>query len=153
MTHARYELGATATYTRRTALWVAGAGTGDGALVLTVYRKNKLPHSACYWVEVTDGRVMVWESGGGERKRYYAVTPDRCSCDGMLRSDAPPCKHHSAVSLLIRENHLRHPAWRGKPHGRQVVDEERSGAGERDGGRCVADAVPLARPVPVLPAV
>ncbi len=106
--HARYELGATETYTRRTLLWVPGAGTGDGVAVLTVYAARKLPVSRCYWVEVGDGAVLVWEATG-VKKRPYTVTAGRCSCDGMLKSGAADCKHRSAVMTLIREGHLRRP--------------------------------------------
>jgi hypothetical protein len=56
VTHVRLELGPSATYTRRVALWVPSVGTGDGALVLTVYVPKQMPHSSCYWVDTKFSR-------------------------------------------------------------------------------------------------
>ena len=107
MTHVRLELGPSATYTRRVALWVPSVGTGDGALVLTVYVPKQMPHSSCYWVEVTDDKVMVWDGGGGSRKRHYTVTAEKCSCNGMRKYGSKPCKHKSAVDQLVASGHIK----------------------------------------------
>lgn len=108
MTHARYELGPTETYTRRTLLWVPGVGAGDGVAVLTVYAARKEAASHCYEVGVIDDVVLVWKPAG-VKTRPYTVTAGKCSCDGMLRSGAADCKHKKAVEVLIREGHLRRP--------------------------------------------
>jgi hypothetical protein len=105
----RHELGATATYTRRTVLWVGGVGSGDGAMVLTVYAARKMPVNKCYWVEVVDDRVLVWETAGGVKTKAYTVTGGRCSCDGMRKMGAADCKHRRAVLKLIEMGHLVRP--------------------------------------------
>src|SRR4051812_38520720 len=102
-----YDLGPTTTYRKRTALWVGGVGTGDGALVLTVYGMGKLPEQKCYWVEVIEGRVLVWKATGGVRQRPYTVTAEKCSCEGMWKHDSPPCKHLVSIQKLLAGGHLR----------------------------------------------
>lgn len=114
--HHRYELGPTESYTRRTALWVGGVGTGDGALAITVQAPRELPETKTYWVEVMGAYVLVWESAGGPVRRFYRVTPLRCGCDGMRKMGSPPCKHLSAVRKLVEKRHLRPAGWRVTPH-------------------------------------
>lgn len=110
----RFEMGATATYTRRTAVWVGGLGTGDGAVVLTVYPLGGETKSAGYWVQVVDDRVLVVPNGG--RRREYEVTARRCSCDGMRRTNATRCKHLRFMDLLFAGGHLTPPAGWSDQH-------------------------------------
>jgi hypothetical protein len=104
-----FEMGPTATYIRRRALWVGGVGTGDGAVVITVHPQRGMPHSSGYWVQVLDDVVLMVPNGEGKR-REYVVTARRCSCDGMRRTNAPRCKHLRFLDLLFAGGHLKPPA-------------------------------------------
>lgn len=122
----RFSIGPTATYRDRVVLWLAGAGVGDGVLVVTVYPgKGIPPPPEVYWVEWTDEGVVVWKASGGKRQRPYRVTAGRCTCDGMRPADRDGCKHLDAVHALSRRGFLKRPppgSW-DRPNSRQHTGE------------------------------